>query len=74
MNENEGMLMAALMVIVRHVPDRGALAKDLREMADGAKLDSRKSEAANLEMLARIAEGDTFYRPSFPVIDGGKKD
>lgn len=80
MNEYEGALFSALMIVTRAIRDlgnsRAALAAEFRESASHSKLDGRESNAAVLEMLAKLAEGDAYYVPASPfrVIDGGKSD
>ena len=82
MNEYEAALFGGLMITVRAIAHRkiGTLAADLREMAKDDAEQGYKNAAATLEMLAQIAETDTYYfpkppfRPPFTVIKGGKGD
>ena len=68
MNEYEGALFGALLVLVKSVPDRGALAKGLREIASDSKADGQENGGAMLNMLARSAESDEGCRPGHPPL------
>jgi hypothetical protein len=80
MNEYEGALFAAVMVltkaIVEGVSDRAAIASRYREAAKDETEFRRKNGAATLEILARLTEADRLYttRTPFSIIDGGKDD
>lgn len=80
MNEYEGALFSALMVlttsIARGETDRPTLAANFREAAKDSAGDDRKNASAVLEILGNLAEADRFFRPKSPfsVIDGGKVD
>ena len=80
MNEYEGALFDALMVLTRAITsgeiDRSSLAASFRETAKMQSDLGRKNGSAVMEFLARQAEGDRSYtvRPPFFVIDGGKDE
>ncbi|MGH6988909.1 MAG: hypothetical protein ACREFD_03600 [Stellaceae bacterium] len=80
MNEYEGALFSAVMILIGALVDLGinrpALAAKFREAGNLAAMDGRKGDAAVHEMLANIAERDAFYVPSppFTLIKGGKDD
>jgi hypothetical protein len=63
MSEYESAFFAALLVIVKAVPRRVALAEKLREMALDSKTGGAELAAGILDMLARSAESDATYRP-----------
>jgi hypothetical protein len=78
MNEYEGALFGGLMILTRAVAHRklDSLAADLRHAAKTDADQGYKNAAATLDMLAQIAEADTYYVPKSPftVIKGGKTD
>ena len=81
MNEYEGALFDALMTLTRAIvtgqTTRAALAALYRELAKSADDLGRGNWSATLELLASIAESDTFYtipRPPLTVIEGGKTE
>jgi hypothetical protein len=67
MNEHEAALFGALLVLVRHVQNREAVAVELRQLADDARNENHESGAATLDMLASAAEADRHYKPSPPI-------
>jgi hypothetical protein len=79
MNEYESALFGGLMMVIRAIA-HGKLATlpvDLREAAKQDADQGFKNAAAILEMLAQIAEADTYYtipKPPLTVIRGGKTD
>jgi hypothetical protein len=74
MNEYEGALFAAVLVIVKAVPDRSTLAKDLRELAEDSRKNRQESAAAVLDMLVKCAKSDEFYQPGQPPLRLVPKD
>lgn len=64
MTEIEAALFGALLVMVKAVPDRTALAKKLRDLASDSKTDGREDAATILELLAQSAENDVSYKPT----------
>jgi hypothetical protein len=82
MNEYEAALFGGLMIVIRAIAHGkiGTLAADLREAGKEDTEQGFKNAGATLEILAQIAEADTYYtiprphRPPFTVIQGGKDD
>jgi hypothetical protein len=77
MNEYEAALFGGLMIAIRAIAHGkvATLAADLRESAKQDVDQGFKNAAATLEILAQIAEADTYYtipRPPLTVIKGRK--
>lgn len=68
MSECESAFFAALLLIVKAVPDRTKLAGKLRDMASDSKNGGAERAAGILDMLARGAESDNAYKLGLPVL------
>jgi hypothetical protein len=78
MSEYEGAIFSALMIVMRTLrhlnADTLALAAEIRKEAALDAAHGLESAAATLEVLAKMAEDDTYQiaRPTLSLIQGGK--